>query len=230
MLGFDNALVVIPARGGSKGIPLKNLQQVGGHTLVGRAIIAAQEMCRHVVVSSDCSTILDAAHALKSKIHWRGYELSNDETSSEAVVLDVCDWLSRGGWQYEYYWPLKYVVLLQCTSPFTTAEDISTCLQKLSTEDYDSVFSAQPFHGFVWQDGKILNHPPGVRLPRQKLEPQYLETGAVYAMKWDTFVEEKTRFCGKCAPCPVPTPRFEIDTPHDLQLAQKLVDHADVLY
>ena len=109
------ALALIPARGGSKGIPGKNLQTVGGVPLVCRSIRAAlaSNGVGRVVVSTDDEAIAAAAETEGAEVIQRPAEIAGDTASSESALLHALDVLEKQG-------PLEAeMVFLQCTSPFT---------------------------------------------------------------------------------------------------------------
>lgn len=217
---------IIPARGGSKGIPHKNLQRVDGVPLIGRTIQAAlqSKSIGRVFVSTDDVEIASAARAHGAEIIQRPAAISGDTATSESALLHGLDSLQ----ETEAYVP-DILVFLQCTSPFTSAEDIDGVVNSLLRERADSAFSAIPFHYFVWkqeQDGAAegVNHDKRIRPRRQDREAQYLETGSVYAMRCDGFKVAKHRFFGKTVFHLTPAERaFEIDEPGDLLTAQALI-------
>ncbi|MCH6162205.1 acylneuraminate cytidylyltransferase [Streptomyces marispadix] len=148
--GNRRVLAVIPARGGSKGVPAKNLATVGGDPLVVRAVRAClgAELVTDVAVSTDDSGIAAAARAAGAQIVDRPREIAGDTATSEAAVLhavDVCE--SRSGA------PVDAVLLVQCTSPFITREDIDAVAGAVVEGGADSALTVAPFHGFVWRDG-----------------------------------------------------------------------------
>ena len=216
------ALALIPARGGSKGIPNKNLQKIGGTTLVGRSVIAAfqSQYVNRVVVSTDDESIGDVATSHGALTIQRPPELSGDSASSESALLHALDQLEQLG-------PLEpNIIFLQCTSPFTTGRHIDDVLHPLNNDEYNSAFSVVPWHGFLWSlDGAGLNHDPAApRLRRQELTPSYLETGALYAMRTSVFREKLNRFCQPSKPVPIEGSGPDIDTHDDLDLCRLLYE------
>ena len=214
------ALALIPARGGSKGIPGKNLQEVGGVPLVGRSVQAALASTRvsRVVVSTDDDAIAAAARRHGAEVVRRPEHLAGDTASSESALLHALEQLSLDG-------PLPpQLVFLQCTSPFTSGEQIDQVLAALDAPGVNSSFAVAPWHGFLWRgDGRGINHDP--RQPRQRrqdLEPAYLETGAIYAMDMAAFRASRSRFCPPWQPVVLQHPGPEIDTPADLALCRAL--------
>lgn len=238
-------LAIIPARGGSKGIKDKNLQRVGGVSLVGRSIRAAlgsKYHCR-VVVSTDSGAIADEARRCGAEAIMRPPELSGDSASSESALLHVLDHLRAT----EAYQP-DILLFLQCTSPFTFAEDIDGTLDHMIAAKADTALSVTHFHYFLWEpasaadavgeghsavsvghadgfaDWQGINHHKSRRQLRQERKPQYLETGSIYAMDAAGFLQHKHRFFGKTVAHVLPNERcMEIDDPCDLDLARARV-------
>lgn len=222
------ALAVIPARGGSKGIPGKNLREVGGQPLVARAVAAARAARRvgRVVVSTDDAAIAAVARAAGAEIAWRPESLARDETSTEAVLLDLLDGLERAGQVPEL------LLLLQCTSPLTTAAEVDGTLDKMLSTGADSALTVSPIHAFLWchdAEGRAVgvNHDWRQRPRRQDRRAEFVETGAVYAMRTAGFRAARHRFFGKVALHVAPRSRWlEVDEPGDLQVAAALLDAA----
>ena len=214
------ALALIPARGGSKGIPGKNLQTVGDVPLICRSIRAAQASngVGRVVVSTDDDAIAEAAEAEGAIVIRRPAAIAGDTASSESALLHALDELEEQG-------PLETeLVFLQCTSPFTTGAQIDAVLAALREEDCNSSFSVSPWHGFLWRaDGRGINHNPELpRQRRQDLEPAFLETGAIYAMGVTAFRSCGSRFCPPTKPVVLEEVGPEIDTPEDLALCRSI--------
>lgn len=219
-------LAVIPARGGSKGIPRKNLKIVAGKSLLGWSIIAAKgsHFQLRLVVSTDSPEIAAEAMKFGSEVFHRPTELSGDKASSESALLNVLEQLERS----ENYIP-ELVVFLQCTSPLTNSEDIDGAIQKLLNEEADSALTVSPFHYFLWSpqesgDWDGINHNKSFRPLRQERDPQYVETGAVYVMRCCGFRAAQHRFFGKTVAHITPAERhWEVDDPVDLEIAESLL-------
>jgi N-acylneuraminate cytidylyltransferase len=123
--------------------------------------------------------------------------------------------------------PPRITVLIQCTSPFTEAEDIDACVRPVLDGEADCAFTVTPHHGFLWrigdQGGVAVNHDASRRVRRQDLDPEFLETGAVYAMDTGGLTAVGHRFFGRMRPIVVPRVRsFEIDDAVDLKIALAL--------
>ena len=220
MTASSGALAVIPARGGSKGIPGKNLQHVGGLSLVARSVQAAfaSRGVDRVVVSTDDDAIAMEAQVHGAEVVCRPVAIAGDTASSESALLHALDTLEQQG-------PLPpLLVFLQCTSPCTSGAQLDQVLTALEDPEINSAFAVAPWHGFLWRrDGRGINHDPKQpRQRRQDLEPAYLETGAIYAMSTACFRAEGSRFCAPWQPVVIENSGPEIDTPADLALCRSL--------
>ena len=220
MTRFPAALALIPARGGSKGIPGKNLQVVGGQSLIVRSINAARasQGVDRIVVSTDDCAICAAALDAGAEVVERPAEIAGDTATSETALLHALTVLDQNGSLPER------LLFLQCTSPFTSAAQIDQVLHALDDPMINSSFAVQLWHGFLWsEDGRGINHDPTrPRQRRQDLEPAYLETGAIYAMRTIAFRQCGSRFCPPCQPVVLNDSGPEIDTPTDLSLCRAL--------
>ncbi|MBO1284354.1 acylneuraminate cytidylyltransferase [Streptomyces sampsonii] len=226
-------LAVIPARGGSKGVPGKNLAEVGGVPLVARAVHACRtaRLVSEVLVSTDDPAIAEAARAAGATTVERPAPLSGDTATSEAAVLHALDTdEARHGRLADV------VLLVQCTSPFLTADDVDGVTAAV-LEGADTAVTAAPFHGFLWRDlatgatpsgGHGVNHDAAHRPRRQDRPEDLLETGAAYAMRGDGFRAVRHRFFGRTALVRTDPARvLEIDDPHDLARARALAPLLD---
>ncbi|MFI6813685.1 N-acetylneuraminate synthase family protein [Nonomuraea sp. NPDC050328] len=218
-------LAVIPARGGSAGIPLKNLATVGGLPLVTRAIRACLHagLIDEVVVSTDHEEIARVAREAGATVVERPAELSGATASSESALLHALD--ARGQ-------EPEVVLLVQCTSAFIDPADLDEGVRRVLEGEADVVFSGTPTHEFLWTvAGAGVNHDPSVRLPRQQREPHYRETGAFYVMRTAGLREHGHRFFGEVVVQPVPAGHaVEVDEPADLEIVRALapfVDHPE---
>ena len=215
--------IIIPARGGSKGILKKNLQLVNGIPLIARTIKVANKskLADRVIVSTDDDEIGKISLENNAEVIKRSAELGTDEATSESAVLDVISKLKK----QENYVP-DITVLLQCTSPFTEPEDIDETITTLIKNDADSALTVTKFHHFIWKNrnhNEIIgvNHDEKkMRERRQDISTQYLEAGSVYVMKTGGFIKNKSRFFGMVTYYKIPQKRvFEIDSKYDLEVA-----------
>ncbi|MFJ9342875.1 cytidylyltransferase domain-containing protein [Streptomyces sp. NPDC101733] len=229
-----NVTAVIPARGGSKGIPGKNLAEVGGVPLVARAVracLAAAGVTR-VAVSTDDGAIADAARTAGAEVVARPAELGTDRASSESALLHALDALEERHGE-----AVDVLVFVQCTSPFLTTSEVEETVAAVVRDGADSAFTAVPFHGFLWTAdpdtgaghlARGVNHDSAVRQRRQDRRAEYLESGAVYAMRAEGFRRHGHRFFGRTQLVPTAPERVvEIDEPGDLARARALAPLLD---
>ncbi|MCI3239549.1 MULTISPECIES: N-acylneuraminate cytidylyltransferase [Streptomyces] len=235
-------LAVIPARGGSKGVPAKNLLPVGGVPLVARAVreCRASRLVTDVVVSTDDQAIAAAAREAGAEIVLRPAAIAGDTATSEAAVLHAMD-----AHEALHGSPVDVVLLVQCTSPFIVREDVDGVVAAVVQNGADTAHTVAPFHGFVWRDadytddadaagsvteadaatggGYGINHDKSFRPRRQDRPQDFLETGAVYGMDAAGFRKHQHRFFGRTELVRTDPARvLEIDDPHDLARARAL--------
>ncbi|WP_086741145.1 N-acylneuraminate cytidylyltransferase [Streptomyces glaucescens] len=223
-------LAVIPARGGSKGVPAKNLAPVGGVPLVARAVreCRAGRLVTDVVVSTDDQAIAAAARAAGAEVVLRPAAIAGDTATSEAAVLHAMD-----AHEALHGAPVDVVLLVQCTSPFLTREDVDGVAAAVVENGADTAVTVAPFHGFIWRDGDGaaaeedgghgVNHDKAYRPRRQDRPQDLLETGAAYAMDAPGFRQHQHRFFGRTELVRTDPARvLEIDDPHDLARARAL--------
>ncbi|MET9777197.1 acylneuraminate cytidylyltransferase [Streptomyces sp. NPDC006367] len=225
-------LAVIPARGGSKGVPAKNLAPVGGVPLVTRAVreCLAARLVTDVVVSTDDRAIAAAAREAGAEVVLRPAAIAGDTATSEAAVLHAMD-----THEALHGAPVDVVLLVQCTSPFLVREDVDGVAAAVAEAGADTAVTVAPFHGFVWRDGEGegdgghgVNHDKSYRPRRQDRPQDLLETGAAYAMDAAGFREHGHRFFGRTELVRTDPARvLEIDDPHDLARARALAPLLD---
>ena len=214
---------LIPARGGSKGIPKKNLSPLAGTTLVGHKILQAQaSYCTEVWVSTDSEDIKNEAISKGSRVLTRPDYLSMDESSTDSMLVHAienipCDLTD-------------IVVLLQATSPLLEIISINHCISKLiETPDLNSVITVREAHPFMWVTKDDVNWEPSGhsrkwRPRRQDLERSAWETGGCYAARISSVSKEEIRY-----PSPTGTvsvsfiESIDIDTTEDLETARNLL-------
>src|SRR5690606_17792156 len=229
-------LAVIPARGGSKGVPAKNLAPVGGVPLVARAVreCRAARTVTDVVVSTDDQAIAAAARQAGAEVVLRPAAIAGDTATSEAAVLHAME-----SHEALHGAPVDVVLLVQCTSPFLLREDIDQVAAAVADGGADTAVTVAPFHGFLWRDagegstegGYGVNHDKSFRPRRQDRPQDLLETGAAYAMDAAGFREHQHRFFGRTEPVRTDPARvLEIGDPHALARARALAPllHADL--
>ena len=216
-------IALIPARGGSKGIPRKNLQKIGDETLVGSRIKEARKSkCTEIFVSTEDFEISQVSKTLGAKVIERPMNLAKDETSTDEVLRHAINFL---GLEKQ-----DIMVLLQPTSPFINSQIIDSCLEKLLTDsNLNSVLTLAFGHTFVWSEKEKYFHPDNhsrkIRLRRQDMPKSGIETGGCYVFRVSSFLQSNVRFPEPTSAIPVNIiEAIDIDSPDDLKLAQKLVE------
>jgi N-acylneuraminate cytidylyltransferase len=225
-----SVLAVIPARGGSQGIPRKNIKPLAGKPLIGwtiEAALAAEQVTR-VVVSTDDEEIAAISRRFGAQVIERPAEISGALASSESALLHALDSLREA----EGYAP-QAIAFLQCTAPLTLPEDIDGTVRLVMGGGFDSAVTMTPFHYFVWREeaeGQMegVNHLASRRLMRQERSAEYLEVGAVYAMRAEGLRKHRFRFFGRIGKHIVPASRaIELDDAEDWALAEMLIRTRD---
>ncbi|MCF3103807.1 acylneuraminate cytidylyltransferase [Streptomyces roseoverticillatus] len=230
-------LAVIPARGGSKGVPAKNLAPIGGVPLVARAVreCRAARLVTDVVVSTDDPGIAATARGAGAVVVQRPAAIAGDTATSEAAVLHAMD-----AYEAMHGTEVGTVLLVQCTSPFLTSGDVDGVAEAVVEGGADSALTVAPFHGFVWREEREegeerqdsaahgVNHDKSRRPRRQDRPQDLLETGAAYAMRADGFRAARHRFFGRTELVRTEASRvLEVDDPHDLARARALAPLLD---
>ena len=220
---FMDILAIIPARGGSKGIPRKNLKLINRKPLLYYTINSSLSS-KHVtrtIVSSDDVKILKKAQQFGAERIKRPKGLAKDSSKIEPVIFHTLNYLKK----MEQYVP-DIVVLLQSTSPLRTGKHIDAAIKLLLKKKFDSVLSVFSSHNFLWEQknhAKPVNYNPFRRPNRQNFEPQYIENGAIYITTLQAFQKSKCRISGKIGLYEMKKiESFEIDDYDDLNLIKKL--------
>ena len=221
-----NILCIIPARGGSKGIPRKNITNLAGKPLIAWSIESAlaSDSINRLIVSTDDKEIASVSESYGAEIIHRPLKIANDTASSESALVHVLETLK----QKEQYKP-DLVVFLQATSPHRSKTDIDKAIALVQT-GYDSVFSAYARH-FTgrWQLNKEqcaepLNFDPKNRPRRQDIPIEYIENGSIYVFKPHILESTGSRMGGRIGIYPMPEERsYQIDELKDLQFIEKLM-------
>jgi len=225
-------LAIIPARGGSKRLPRKNILPLGGKPLLGWTIDAANQ-CEHidrVIVSTEDAEIAEVSKKFGCEIpFYRPHELSTDETTTLDVVLHLLDELEKADEHYDY------VVLLQPTSPLRTAEHISSAFNQLTNNNKASsvVSVCLAEHHPLWcntlpEDASLSSFMRKEihNLRSQDLPDYYRLNGAIYICEVGVLRSKKTFFPeqGCYAFIMSQEDSIDIDTRDDFNLAQLHMD------
>ena len=214
-------LALIPARGGSKGIPRKNIKLLGGKPLIAWTIEAAlaSQLIDAVVVSTDDAEIACISRAYGAQVPFlRPQELARDDTPGILPALHALDQLPE----------FDVIVLLQPTSPLRTTSDIDHCIRLAQTHNARSVVSVvEPKNHPNWMFSldpeqrlcKLTNDPIGTR--RQDLTPVYALNGAVYYAHADWLRQHNTFMHTDTLGYIMPKERsLDIDTPLDWKMLE----------
>lgn len=219
-------LAVIPARGGSKGLPKKNIVELEGKPLVAWSIEAAvsSKLITKTVVSSDSDEILDISKRYGADTIKRPPRLSTDSAKSESALLHVIKELKKSGEEFDY------IVLLQPTSPLRGANDIDAAFEKFFQSDATALISVYEtdnkiLKAFKENDNGYIEGISNNRYPfarRQDLPKTYMSNGAIYIIKTSEFIRSKKLFSKKSVPFEMDEDKsLDIDTADDLNKAKK---------
>ena len=223
---MSKVLAVITARGGSKGIPGKNIVPMAGKPLIAWTIDAAlrSRAGLRVIVSTDDEEIARVARERGAEVPFlRPAELAGDASPHIPVLTHAMKWMES----HEKYRP-DWVLLLQPTSPMRTAGDIDAALRLAEEKRADSVVSVAPakhpcFLMQLTSDGRLEDYMPKPEgyLPRQRVPPVYAANGAIYLVKRDVLVEKETLYTDRTFAYVMPPERsLDIDTPAELRVAE----------
>ncbi len=184
-------VAIIPARGGSKGIPRKNIRILNGEPLISYVIKTCQssKYIDNIVVSTDDEEIGELSKLYGSKVLKRPPELAGDEVTLDPVIFDSVYRLeNEEGKRYDY------VVTVQPTSPLLSTETLDTAIEKCISEGYDTVIASKEERHLYWKKTEKGFKPMyRERKNRQELESLYRETGAFFITKRE-FVKKDSRF------------------------------------
>jgi N-acylneuraminate cytidylyltransferase len=218
-------LGIVPARGGSKGIPRKNVRVLGGKPLIAHSLeqLRATPAITRTVVSTDDPEIAEISRQWGAEVVERPAEISGDKASSESALVHVLDSLAQqNGFEPEL------VVFLQATSPLRDAADIQNAIETLQRDQADSLFSSCRVEGFTWRSSPGALTPeydPTRRPRRQELTAETMEeNGSIYVFKPWVLRKFNSRLGGKISVWPMSRLNsFQIDEPADWPLLETLL-------
>jgi len=220
-----STIAIIPARGGSRGIPRKNLVPVCGKPLLAWSIEHAlgASSVDAVYVSSDCDEILAVAQSFGARAIARPAELSGDGATSESAWLHAVDVIeSQNG-------KVDLVVGMQATSPVRDAHDLDAAIEQFHRESLDSLVAACEVHDFfLWRrvDGTAegINHDYRARRRRQDIAPSFLENGSFYIFRPELLRATACRLGGRIGVFKMAKHKmFQIDEPEDIALCEAVL-------
>lgn len=227
-------LYIIPARGGSKGIPQKNIKLLGGRPLIAYTIDLAKKISsnpKHIILSTDSKEIAHIAKECGLETEYmRPAELATDTAGSREMMLDAMAWADSRQIDFDC------VVLLQPTSPFRDVDDVRRCIDKYC-DDIDMVVSvkeasANPYYNCFEADRDTgylhISKGDGIYHRRQDVPKCYEYNGAVYVINPESLRRESMgRFLRIVAVEMPPERSIDIDTPLDWLVAESLIRQDD---
>ena len=220
-------LAVIPARGGSKRIPGKNIRPIHGRPMIEWVIRALKDFDRltDIIVSTDSPEIKAVAEELGVSVPFvRPSEISDDFASTAAVIKHAATWYRDNAGAVDY------VLTVYATAIFLSPDDLEAAYQVITEQKRDVVFAgceyAFPIQRavFMHDDGAVEMFQPDMKMARsQDLTPAYHDAGQFYLNTFDAVLAEKSAFSENCAMVVLPRYRVvDIDTEEDLELADRL--------
>jgi CMP-N-acetylneuraminic acid synthetase len=222
----NSVLVIIPARGGSKGVPKKNIKFLGDKPLIAHAIDCAKASTKtaKIIVTTDSEEIAEVAKAYKSEVILRPTTLAEDNSNVVTAVEHVLQNVEE---QYDI------IVLLQPTSPLRTGQDLDKVIAILEENNkVDAVISVVPLDDlhparmYNIVDQKLSPFMDnGETLRRQDLQPVYYRNGCFYAIRTEAFLKEKSFMISNKMPYVMDTEWLaNIDSPRDFKIAAVLYE------
>jgi CMP-N,N'-diacetyllegionaminic acid synthase len=230
-----DVLHLIVARGGSKGIPGKNLRQLSGISLVGLKAIAARKSryCSRLIISTESEAIQENARRYGVEVPFtRPFELATDTATTEDVILHAIDHIERH--ESKTY---DAIMLLEPSAPFARASDLDAAVELMKKKNANLVVGvkevtvASVFIGAMDSDRRITSiidkvaRLDGVR--RQDMPQEVTLNGALYLIRWDYFKQHRHRYRDRMNSYGLLMPwnySIELDEPMDLAFAEFLIE------
>ena len=228
---LPTVLAIITARGGSKGLPRKNVLPLNGMPLIGYTIKAAQQSnylsTNPVIVSTDDLEIAQIAKDLGADVPFiRPDELAVDDITIYPVLTHAISWFQ----QHRNFYP-DYTMLLQPTSPFRTSDDIDQAMKIVVDNEADGVVSVYPSQPHPYLSKKIVNgklktliESDTVYNRRQEMPSSYTLNGALYVAKSTLLIDKQTFYNDNTYPYIMPIERsIDIDSAWEMHLANLIL-------
>jgi CMP-N,N'-diacetyllegionaminic acid synthase len=228
MLNGKQVIAVIPARGGSKSVPGKNIRSLGGKPLLAWSIEVAKQVSEidRIIVSTDDAQIASVGRTHGAEVYARPPHLATDEALVIDALKDLLQTLQAEGETPEW------VILLEPTCPLRTADDVRDCLKLVAQGEYDSVATFKDAELNPHRAWRLVDGVPEVFiagavpwLPRQKLPKAYQLNGAVYVFRASLLAQEaKSLLVGKLGAVLMPRDRSQdIDDSVDFAIVEALL-------
>jgi len=216
-------LAVVPARGGSKGIPRKNIRLLGGEPLIGHTLKTAMsvDMIDDLIVSTDDNEISDVAKKYGAEVLNRPSELAADNSSTESAVIHVLNKMAEDERNYDV------VLILEPTSPFRSTQTIIKTIKLFESKDVDSVLAVRETKENI---GNIENNiflPINPKAPRRRQlrKPMYIESSTIYAARTSFLLKNKSLVSDKWTPILVTDDEsIDINIEHDFRIAESFIN------
>ena len=222
---MSKAIAIIPARGGSKRIPRKNIKEFLGKPIIAYSIEAAlkSKVFDEVMVSTDDQEIADVALKYGAKVpFFRSPEMSSDMAMTAPVLVEVLNEYEKRGMHFDY------TCCIYATAPFINPERLKTGMNLLVSKAVDSVlpvvkFSYPPQRGLVKtkEEFIVMKNPENYNVRSQDLEPIYHDCGQFYCLKSSSLIEEEKLYCRKTLSIELPESEVQdIDSEEDWKIAE----------
>jgi len=225
MMKPHSVIALIPARGGSKGIPGKNVFPLAGKPLIVHTIEQAIRSSKisSTIVSTDDQAIAETSRKAGASVIWRPSDISGDTATSESALIHAVQTL-----QNEQGALPDLIVFLQCTSPLRKTDDIDRAIDTLLASGADSLLSVSPSHRFLWSEtngeAHSINYDFRARPRRQDMQPQYAENGSIYVFRPRNLLASGNRLSGKIVLYKMDEDgAIDIDSLLDMKLAEMLL-------
>jgi CMP-N,N'-diacetyllegionaminic acid synthase len=233
MLDGKRLIAVIPARGGSKSVPGKNVHSLGGKPLLAWSIEVAQQVSEidRIIVSTDDVQIASVGREFGAEVYARPPHLATDEAIVIDALKELLQTLQTEGETAEW------MILLEATCPLRTPEDVRDCLKLIAQGGYDSVATFKEAELNPHRAWRLVNGFPEVFipgavpwLPRQKLPKAYQLNGAVYVFRASLLAQEaKSLLVGKLGAVLMPRERSQdIDDGVDFIIVEALLKKSNL--
>jgi len=217
-----STIAFVPARCGSKSIPMKNVKSFCGQPLIYWVLSALEAVGEvdEVYVATDCleiKEIVDGFGFKKTRIYMRSPENAQDESSTESVMLEFI--------QAKQIDENDNFILVQATNPLTRSVDFCQALKKFLLGGFDSLLSCARMKIFLWSsDGQPLNYDFKKRPRRQEIKGELMENGAFYISTVGNIRRYKNRLSGKIAIYEMPEyTAIDIDDEDDWHVGEMLM-------
>ena len=210
--------IIIPARGGSKRIPDKNITSLNGNPLISYAIKASLEVTDEVYVSTDSETIAGVARECGAKTLKRPKEMSTDFSPTNLAIEHFLSSVED----------INYFACVQATSPLLTSVYLQKAIEKIKESDYDSIISVVESIGFYWNSSRQpINFTRNKRPRTQDMRKWYAENGAFYLTSKERFLTTNNLINGSVGFIEIPKAlSFEIDTYEDLFIIESIMKNS----